>query len=158
VRHGFRLAPLLFCLVAIADGCDSAGQAGSATGGPSNPTAASTSTRVDNAPSGGPAPSELQGHWLLVSKSGHRFTNRFELEIRDRQYGFPVGLVRGHLVAYGDEVDFYNEDLCNLPFPQGVGRYRWTVKGERLRLARIDNDPCATRRGVLEDATYRRLR
>jgi hypothetical protein len=159
VGHSSRLVPLVFCLLAIADGCDSGTHAGSATRGGNNPTpAVPTSRGIDNAPSGGPAPTKLQGHWLLVSKSGHTFTNRFELEIRDRQYGFPVGLVRGHLVTHGDEVDFYNEDLCSLPFPQGVGRYRWTVKGERLHLARIDNDPCATRRGFLEDATYRRLR
>jgi hypothetical protein len=150
---------LAFCLVAIADGCDSGGQAGSATGEPNNPTAAvSASSGTDNAPSGGPAPTKLQGHWLLVSKSGHAFKNRFELEIRDRHYGFPVGLVREQVAAHGTEVDFYNEDLCDLAFPEGVGRYRWRVKGELLYLAEIDEDHCATRQGVLDGAKYRRLR
>jgi hypothetical protein len=158
VRRSSTLVPLVFCLAAIAEGCDSGGQAGSATGGPTNPTpAVPTASGTDHAPSGGPASTKLQGHWLLVSKSGHMFKNRFELEIRDRQYGFPVGLVRGQVVAHGPEVDFYNEDLCDLAFPQGVGRYRWTVKGELLHLDRIEKDPCATRRGVLDDATYRRI-
>jgi len=52
-------------------------------------------------------------------------------------------------------VDFYNEDLCDLAFPEGVGRYRWIVNGELLHLDPIERDPCATRGGVLDDATYR---
>jgi hypothetical protein len=92
-----------------------------------------------------------------LSKSGHAFKNRFELEVRDRQYGFPVGLVRGQVAAHGSEVDFYNEDLCDLAFPEGVGRYRWSVNGELLYLAGIEDDQCATRRGVLDGAKYRRL-
>jgi hypothetical protein len=35
--------------------------------------------------------------------------------------------VRGHVVTHDPRGDFYNEDLCNLAFPQGIGRYRWTV-------------------------------
>jgi hypothetical protein len=151
---------VVFCLVAIGDGCDS-GAEGSGTDTSTvvqaSPTQAlSTTSGIENVPSGGPAPTRLQGQWLLISKSGHTFKNRFELVIRDRQYGFPVGLVRGQVVAHGVEVDFYNEDLCDLPFPEGVGRYRWTVTGKLLHLDRIEKDPCATRRGVLDDATYRR--
>jgi len=101
---------------------------------------------------------KLQGEWLLISKSGHAFKNRFELVIRDRHYGFPVGLVRGEVVAHGVEVDFYNEDLCDLPFPEGVGRYRWAVRGNVLHLDHMTKDPCATRGGVLDDAIYRRIR
>jgi hypothetical protein len=158
VRRSSTLVPLVLCLAAMAEGCDSGGQAGSAAGGPTNPTpSVSTSSGTDHAPSGGSAPTKLQGHWLLVSKSGHKFKNRFELAIRDRQYGFPVGLVRGQVVAHGSEVDFYNEDLCDLAFPEGVGRYRWIVKGDLLHLERMGKDACATRRGVLDDATYRRI-
>ena len=155
---------LALCVAATANGCDSRGEGNaSATGTLSNGTspaaALSTTSGVDNAPSGGPAPSKLQGHWLLISKSGHTFKNRFDFAIRDRQYGFPIGLVRGEVVAPGPfEVDFYNEDLCDLPFPEGVGRYRWTVKGKLLHLDDLEVDPCATRRGVLDDATYRRVR
>jgi hypothetical protein len=78
-------------------------------------------------PSGGPTPAELQGSWELVSKSGKTFKNRFELVIPARHYGFPIGLVRGEIVAQGNEVDLYNEDLCGLAFPKGVGRHRWTL-------------------------------
>jgi hypothetical protein len=155
---------LALCVVSIAEGCDSGAEAkGSATATSSNgrtsPTAAlSTTTGIDNAPSGGSAPTKLQGEWLLISKSGHAFKNRFELVIRDRHYGFPVGLVRGEVVAHGVEVDFYNEDLCDLPFPEGVGRYRWAVRGNVLHLDHMTKDPCATRGGVLDDAIYRRIR
>jgi hypothetical protein len=152
-----RLVPLALCLVPIMSGCNSGNTGTSASGLTDLTPTLSTSTGTDNAPSGGSAPTKLQGHWLLVSKSGHAFKNRFELEIRDRQYGFPIGLVRGQVVAHGNEVDFYNEDLCDLAFPKGVGRYRWTVKGELLYLAEIEKDRCATRRGVLDDAAYHRI-
>jgi hypothetical protein len=108
-------------------------------------------------PAGGPTPAELQGSWELVSKSGKTLKNRFELVIPARHYGFPIGLVRGEIVAQGNEVDLYNEDLCGLAFPKGVGRYRWTLAGEMLHLDLIGKDPCA-RAGVLNDATYRRER
>jgi hypothetical protein len=160
VWQSSRLVLLVVCLVAIGDGCDS-GAEGSETDTSTivrtSPTQAlSTTNGIENAPSGGPAPTKLQGHWLLISKSGHTFKNRFELAIRDHQYGFPMGLVRGQVVAHGVEVDFYNEDLCDLAFPEDVGRYRWTVTGKLLHLDRIEKDPCATRGGVLDDATYRR--
>ena len=76
--------------------------------------------------------------------------------IRARHYGFPIGLVRGEIVAQANEVDLYNEDLCGLAFPKGVGRYRWSLAGETLHLDLIGKDPCATRAGVLNEATYRR--
>jgi hypothetical protein len=116
-----------------------------------------TATIPEIAPSGGPTPAELQGSWELVSKSGKTFKNRFELVIPARHYGFPIGLVRGEIVAQGNEVDLYNEDLCGLAFPKGVGRYRWTLAGEMLHLDLIGKDPCACA-GVLNDATYRRER
>jgi hypothetical protein len=65
--------------------------------------------------------------------------------------------VRGEIVAQGNEVDLYNEDLCGLAFPKGVGRYRWSLAGETLHLDLIGRDPCG-RAGVLNDATYRRER
>jgi hypothetical protein len=163
VWQNSRLVLLAFCLFAIGNGCDSGGEAegpatDSSTVVQTSPTPAlSTTSGIENAPSGGPAPTKLQGHWLLISKSGHTFKNRFELVIRGRQYGFPVGLVRGQVVAQNVEVDFYNEDLCDLAFPEGVGRYRWKVTGKLLHLDRIEKDPCATRAGVLVDATYRRI-
>lgn len=157
------LVLLALCVAAVANGCDSGGEveaSATSSNGRTSPTAAlSTTSGVDNAPNGGPVPAKLQRHWLLISKSGHTFKNRFDFAIRDRQYGFPIGLVRGEVVAPGPfELDFYNEDLCDLPFPEGVGRYRWTVKGELLHLVAIEKDPCATRRGVLDGATYRRVR
>jgi hypothetical protein len=93
-----------------------------------------TATIPEIAPSGGPTPAKLQGSWELVSKSGKTFKNRFELVIPARHYGFSIGLVRGEIVAQGNEVDLYNEDLCGLAFPKGVGRYRWGLAGEILHL------------------------
>lgn len=115
-------------------------------------------TSPASAPSGGPTPAELQGSWELVSISGKTLKNlgRLELVIRGSHYGFPIGLVRGQIVARGNEIDFYNEDLCGLAFPKGVGRYRWSLAAEALHLELIGRDPCANRVGVLNDATYRR--
>jgi hypothetical protein len=108
VRHSSIFVLLALSLVAVCDGCSRGEEAGgSATGASAvEPTSSATTSGIENAPSGGPPPVKLQGHWLLISKSGHKFKNRFELEIRDRQYGFPVGLVRGHVVAHDAEVDF----------------------------------------------------
>jgi hypothetical protein len=83
-----------------------------------------TATIPEIAPSGGPTPAKLQGSWELVSKSGKTFKNRFELVIPARHYGFSIGLVRGEIVAQGNEVDLYNEDLCGLAFRKGSVRAR----------------------------------
>lgn len=147
--------------IAVFGGCSSGEKTGGSSTHPSavEQTSSGRTSSIENVPSGAPAPSKLQGHWLLISKSGHTFKNRFDFAIRDRQYGFPIGLVRGEVVAPGPfELDFYNEDLCDLPFPEGVGRYRWTVRGNLLYVDDLELDPCATRRGVLDDATYRRVR
>jgi hypothetical protein len=83
VWRSSKLGLVVFCLVAIADGCDSAAErsgTGTLTVVQASPTQAlSTTSGIENAPSGAPAPTKVQGHWLLVSKPGYKFKNRFEL-------------------------------------------------------------------------------
>jgi hypothetical protein len=109
-RAGFGTRPM---------GCSHGSPASDA----STPTTVSVpaATSSGSAPSGGPTPGQLQGSWELVSISGKPLKNlgRLELVIREGHYGFPIGLVRGQIVARGNEVDLYNEDLCALAFSQG---------------------------------------
>jgi hypothetical protein len=152
--HSPRVAVALVSVLSPL-GCNHGTSASGASTAP--PGSVPTATIPEIAPSGGPTPAKLQGSWELVSKSGKTFKNRFELVIPARHYGFSIGLVRGEIVAQGNEVDLYNEDLCGLAFPKGVGRYRWALAGEMLHLDLIGKDPRA-RAGVLNDATYRRER
>jgi hypothetical protein len=58
------------------------------------------------------------------------------LGIRHREMASP---------ALGDS----DEDLCDLPFPEGVGRYKWILKGKLLRTdSRIEG--CAACRASIE--------
>jgi hypothetical protein len=42
-------------------------------------------------------------------------------------------------------------------FPEGVGRYRWTVKGNTLRFEQIGKEPCGGRADILDGAVYKRI-
>ena len=57
----------------------------------------------------------------------------------------------------GEEVAFFNAQMCGLALPDGVGRYRWAVKGSRLHFTAIDDDPCGGRAAILDDETYERV-
>jgi hypothetical protein len=62
----------------------------------------------------------------------------------------------GEIVVRGDEIDFFNSAHCTLYLPEGVGRYRWTIKGNKLQLHVIEKDPCGGRAAI--DATFKRAR
>jgi hypothetical protein len=66
-------------------------------------------------------------------------------------------LAHGDLVVNGEKVAFFNAQICGLALPDGVGRYRWTVKGSRLRFTPVDDDPCGGRAAILADETYERV-
>jgi hypothetical protein len=61
--------------------------------------------------------------------------------------------VRGNVVVTGDEIDFFNGDICGLQLPDGVGRYRWTLASGTLHLVSITTDPCG-RTNVLDGQDY----
>jgi hypothetical protein len=69
----------------------------------------------------------------------------------------PLRLAHGDLVVNGNEIAFFNAPICGLTLPDGVGRYRWTVKGKTLHFELIGQEPCGGRGDILEDATYERI-
>jgi hypothetical protein len=67
------------------------------------------------------------------------------------------GSAQGRIVVNGDEIAFFNSNApsCPLRLPEGVGRYRWRLTGDKLHLTEIGNDPCV-RATHLAGATYLR--
>jgi hypothetical protein len=56
-----------------------------------------------------------------------------------------MGGANGSIVVNGDEIDFFNAARCGLSLPDGVGRYRWSLKNGTLHFTPIAKDPCSTR-------------
>jgi hypothetical protein len=62
----------------------------------------------------------------------------------------------GEIVVRGNEIDFFNSALCGLSLPEGIGRYKWRIRGNILHLEVIGKDPCGGRASGI-DATFKRL-
>lgn len=139
----------LACLVLTA--CGGGGPQSDAT--TQAPTAATT-TRASSAPTGDPAPAKLQGTRRLVSEGPEK---GIRVVITDRHYRVVERLGHGDLVVNGDEIAFFNAQICGLLLPDGVGRYRWTLEGRRLHFTPSDEEPCGGRADILADATYERV-
>jgi hypothetical protein len=114
-------------------------------------------------PPGGPVPAQLQGNWFLAPAAvdailGHEDGNScpsppvavtatncfFLLNLTATTFhleGTGIDTGSGNVVVNGNEIDFFNGALCYLQLPDGVGRYRWTLKSGVLRLTLI-SDPC----------------
>jgi hypothetical protein len=122
--------------------------------GATSPAAAPTTIARSGAPTGDPAPMELQGTWKLVSDNPD---HGLLFVISDTHYRVPTRFAHGDLVVDGDEIAFFNAAICGLQLPDGVGRYRWSVHGRQLHLEPVDEDPCGGRSDILENATYRRV-
>jgi len=150
------LAGVLLALSLAACGGDSAapGTAGESARSLSTPTSSTSS--ANGAPVGGPAPEELQGTWLLVSKKNAE--KGLQFIISEHHYRVPRRFAHGDLVVDGNEIAFFNAAICGLTLPEGVGHYRWTIEGELLRFEPIGEEPCGGRGDILEDATYKRIR
>ncbi len=99
-------------------------------------------------------PAELQGDWLSIETSG---LPPVRLTIRESSYRASRGGDdgSGEIVVRGDEIDFFNSAICALYLPEGVGRYRWRIKGNKLQLHVIEKDPCGGRASGI-DATFKR--
>jgi hypothetical protein len=106
-------------------------------------------------PGGGPAPSSLQGTWRLVSKDSPEAG--LLLIVSDSHYRVAGRFASGDLVVDGDEIAFFNAALCGLTLPEGVGRYRWRVKSNRLRFDSVEKDPCGGRTDILDGMSYERV-
>jgi hypothetical protein len=106
-------------------------------------------------PAGEDAPIELQGTWRLVSKDSPEAGLLFI--ISDSHYWVPGRFASGNLVVHGSEIAFFNAAIYGLTLPDGVGRYRSTIKGDRLRFEPIEEDPCGGRSVILAGTSYERV-
>jgi hypothetical protein len=131
-------------------GSESGGTEAGSAGSESQPAA----TTSPQKPPGDPAPAQLQGDWLSVETSG---LPPVRLTIRESSYHASRGGGggSGQIVVSGDEIDFFNSAICALYLPEGVGRYRWRIKGNVLQLHVIEKDPCGGRASGI-DATFKR--
>jgi hypothetical protein len=117
-------------------------------------TAPAPTTAQSGVPPGGPAPPELQGTWKLVSDSAEK---GLLFVISEEHYRVPTHFAHGDLAVEGNEIAFFNAAICGLTLPDGVGHYRWAVKGESLRFEPIGEDPCGGRGDILGNETYKRV-
>jgi hypothetical protein len=80
------------------------------------------------------------------------------LYIRVDGYAVSAGVGgSGQIVVRGDEIDFFGSAHCGLSLPEGVGRYRWKISGDRLRLDAIGKDACGGRASVLTNGAFNRV-
>ena len=108
-------------------------------------TAESTTTTAPEYP----LPVELQGTWLLATATA---TNPTRMYLRETSYAL-VGH-SGTVEAEGDVLTFTSN--CFGSSETTVGRYRWTLEGDKLHIAMIGKDQCGGRGDLLADATYER--
>src|ERR1700730_8228937 len=117
----------------------------------SMPRVASVATPTAALPPGGPAPPALSGDWHQGDT-----TNGSDLILNGNRYeiqtsgGFSFGLV----AVNGNEIDFFNGDVCGIPLPGGVGRYRWSLQNGVLYLTPLNSDPCGGRTRPLANQSY----
>jgi hypothetical protein len=149
------MKPARWCVtsvtLALATAIAGCGSSSSATG--TTPATAPTTTK-SGVPAGGPAPGELQGTWKLVSKSPEK---GLLFVISEQHYRVPTRLAHGDLAVDGGEIAFFNASLCGLTLPDGVGRYRWIIKGKSLRFEPLGEEPCGGRADILANTTYERV-
>jgi hypothetical protein len=149
VKHASRHVALLGLLLAtVVTGC---GGGSSAAGEATVSMPKSTKSGI---PSGGPAPPELQGTWKLVSDSSEE---GLLFVISEEHYRVPTHFAHGDVAVEGNEIAFFNAAICGLTLPDGVGRYRWAVKGKSLRFEPLGEDPCGGRGDILANETYERV-
>lgn len=147
----FALAGLLAALVLV--GCGG-GSTASTTAAATTSAPASSTQSAAGAPVGDPAPAELQGTWVLASK--HNPEKGLKFVISERHYRVPTRLAHGDLVVNGNEIAFFNAQICGLQLPDGVGRYRWAIRGDFLHFEVIGEDRCGGRSDILDNVTYKR--
>lgn len=116
------------------------------------PTPGTTAPTVSVAwPPGGEVPQALSGLWYEAS---HPST--ITLQGNDYTVVQPGAGARGNVVVNGDEIDFFNGNLCGLRLPRGVGKYRWELVGDSaVKFTGLNEDPCP-RVDILAGVTWTR--
>ncbi len=119
-------------------------------------TTSATASRSASHPPGGPAPAKLIGRWSrVVTADGSSAVvtfaaNRFR--VADR-----LGGGHGEIVVNGNEIDFFNVQECGLFLPEGVGRYRWILRGTTLHFVPLNKDPCPVRDDHFADQDFTKI-
>lgn len=155
MRVWSAIGTLAVMALAACGGSDSQPSEAAATGATSQTGPAATAVVEETAqpPPGGPAPPELQGTWLFRSES----LGPVRLNITEDRYAVSAGgrSTQGDLVVDGDEIAFFNSNVCPLELPEGIGRYRWSITDEKLRLKLLGKDPCSGRERWVNSAFER---
>jgi hypothetical protein len=82
------------------------------------------------------------------------------LYIREDRYAVSAGgSAQGDIVVDGDVIAFFNSNGASCPPDplEDVGRYRWTISDQKLRLKLLAKDPCSGRVAVLTSAPFERV-
>lgn len=130
----------------------------------------STPSAAPSPPPGGPVPAQLLGGWYLTPADINAVlgysacpspatvaTCSVQIVFTATTYSWPnnLGLESGggNVVVNKTEIDF----LLALPVcPNGVGRYTWTLTGDVLHFAPLNQDPCQPRSGFLVNLNFHR--
>ena len=114
---------------------------------------------VPSPPAGGPVPAQLRGGWYVLppdinaavgytacplpstpAKCSVQIVFAATTVTWPNNMGFPSCC--GDVVVNNSEVDFFNDSECGIQLPNGVGRYTWTLTGNVLHFAPLNQDPC----------------
>jgi hypothetical protein len=143
--------------------------------GQAAPSASVTPSVASGMPAGGPLPAQLRGNWLLPPAAANAYlessgetcptplalaTCMFKLTLTATTFYFEINAPGhssggGDAVVNGTEIDFFNAQGCGLQFPDGVGRYTWTLTGGVLHFTSMNQDPCP-RSPILANQSYGR--
>lgn len=142
-------ALLAIALIVLASSCDQS------TSSAKLPTPSAGPSR----PPGGPVPVQLLGGWYVLppdinaavgytacplpstpAKCSVQIVFAPTTVTWPNNMGFPSCC--GDVVVNNTEVDFFNDSVCGIPLPDGVGRYTWTLTGSVLHFTPLNQDPC----------------
>ena len=130
--------------VALLAGC---GGKSSAPTGSEPAKTTGTTTASKNA-----LPADLVGTWRLVKPNPGDVVR---LYLRPNAYTVSRGFAHaGQAEAKADVLTLTS--VCGGSTVTGVGRYRWTLSGDKLHFEPFGKDECTGRTEVFEDATYER--
>jgi len=112
-------------------------------------------------------PATLLGEWFLppaivVAVEGNSACRLLRLTLTATTYRLTHDPACGGLTSLREvvvnkaEIDFFNADVCGLKFPEGVGRYGWTLNGGVLHFTALNPDPCPPGAAWFDNRSYTR--
>lgn len=123
------------------------------------PSIAPSLTPVASPPQGSLVPTQLLGGWYVLpadinsavgytacplpstpAKCSVQIVFTATAATWPNNLGFPSCC--GDVVVNGSEMDFFNDSVCGIQLPDGVGRYTWTLTGRILHFTPLNQDLC----------------